>query len=29
MPGVLLGIRRVASLPGGLTFGLEALLGLD
>ncbi len=29
MPGVLLGIRRVASLPAGLTFGLESLLGLD
>src|SRR5712691_5384748 len=29
MPGVLLGIRRVASLPPGLTFGLESLLGLD
>jgi 4-hydroxy-tetrahydrodipicolinate reductase len=29
MPGVLLGVRGVASLPPGLTFGLEALLGLD
>lgn len=29
MPGVLLGIRGVASLPAGLTFGLEPLLGLD
>jgi 4-hydroxy-tetrahydrodipicolinate reductase len=29
MPGVLLGIRGVASLPAGLTFGLETLLGLD
>ena len=29
MPGVLLGIRGVASLPPGLTFGLEPLLGLD
>jgi len=28
MPGVLLGIRGVASLPPGLTFGLEPLLGL-
>ncbi len=28
MPGVLLGIRRVGSLPAGLTFGLESLLGL-
>ena len=29
MPGVLLGIRGVASLPAGLTFGLESLLALD
>lgn len=29
MPGVLLGIRGVASLPAGLTVGLDALLGLD
>jgi 4-hydroxy-tetrahydrodipicolinate reductase len=29
MPGVLLGIRGVASLPTGLTFGLESLLALD
>jgi 4-hydroxy-tetrahydrodipicolinate reductase len=29
MPGVLLGIRGVASLPPGLTFGLESLLGLE
>jgi 4-hydroxy-tetrahydrodipicolinate reductase len=29
MPGVLLGLRGVASLPPGLTFGLEPLLGLD
>jgi 4-hydroxy-tetrahydrodipicolinate reductase len=29
MPGVLLGIRGVASLPPGLTFGLDPLLGLD
>ena len=29
MPGVLLGVRGVASLPPGLTFGLESLLGLD
>jgi 4-hydroxy-tetrahydrodipicolinate reductase len=28
MPGVLLGIRGVASLPAGLTFGLDPLLGL-
>jgi 4-hydroxy-tetrahydrodipicolinate reductase len=26
MPGVLLGVRRVASLPDGLTLGLDALL---
>ncbi|HUZ36187.1 MAG TPA: 4-hydroxy-tetrahydrodipicolinate reductase [Streptosporangiaceae bacterium] len=29
MPGVLLGVRGVASLPAGLTFGLDPLLGLD
>ena len=29
MPGVLLGIRGVASLPAGLTFGLEPLLGFS
>jgi 4-hydroxy-tetrahydrodipicolinate reductase len=29
MPGVLLGIRGVAALPAGLTFGLESLLGID
>ena len=29
MPGVLLGIRGVASLPAGLTVGLDPLLGLD
>lgn len=28
MPGVLLGIRGVASLPAGLTLGLDPLLGL-
>jgi 4-hydroxy-tetrahydrodipicolinate reductase len=28
MPGVLLGIRGVASLPAGLTFGLESMLGI-
>jgi 4-hydroxy-tetrahydrodipicolinate reductase len=28
MPGVLLGIRRVAALDPGLTVGLESLLGL-
>jgi 4-hydroxy-tetrahydrodipicolinate reductase len=28
MPGVLLAIREVRSLPEGLTVGLEALLGL-
>ena len=26
MPGVLLGVRRVASLPEPLTIGLESLL---
>ncbi|WP_083924199.1 MULTISPECIES: 4-hydroxy-tetrahydrodipicolinate reductase [Nocardiopsis] len=29
MPGVLLGIRKVADLPDPLTLGLEPLLGLD
>jgi len=29
MPGVLLAIRRIGSLPPGLTVGLEVLLGLD
>jgi 4-hydroxy-tetrahydrodipicolinate reductase len=29
MPGILLGIRGVASLPAGLTVGLDPLLGLD
>jgi 4-hydroxy-tetrahydrodipicolinate reductase len=29
MPGVLLGIRKLASLPAGLTVGLESLLGLE
>jgi 4-hydroxy-tetrahydrodipicolinate reductase len=29
MPGILLGVRSVASLPAGLTLGLERLLGLD
>src|SRR5499427_4841577 len=29
MPGILLGIRSVASLPPGLTLGLDQLLGLD
>ena len=28
MPGVLLGVRGLGSLPPGLTFGLESLLGL-
>ena len=28
MPGVLLGIRRISSLPPGLTVGIESLLGL-
>ena len=29
MPGVLLAVRELASLPAGLTVGLEPLLGLD
>jgi 4-hydroxy-tetrahydrodipicolinate reductase len=29
MPGVLLAVRGVASLPAGLTVGIEPLLGLD
>jgi 4-hydroxy-tetrahydrodipicolinate reductase len=29
MPGVLLAVRGVASLPPGLTVGIETLLGLD
>src|SRR5579859_1903675 len=29
MPGVLLGLRGIASLPAGLTVGLDPLLGLD
>jgi 4-hydroxy-tetrahydrodipicolinate reductase len=29
MPGVLLAVRGVASLPPGLTVGIESLLGLD
>ncbi len=29
MPGVLIAIRGIASLPPGLTVGLEGLLGLD
>jgi 4-hydroxy-tetrahydrodipicolinate reductase len=29
MPGVLLAVRNVASLPAGLTVGLEGLLGLQ
>ena len=29
MPGVLLAIRRIGSLPAGLTVGLEMLLGLE
>jgi 4-hydroxy-tetrahydrodipicolinate reductase len=28
MPGVLLAVRQVASLPPGLTVGIESLLGL-
>ena len=29
MPGVLLGVRGAASLPAGLTLGLDSLLELD
>ena len=29
MPGVLLSVRGIASLPAGLTVGIEPLLGLD
>ncbi len=29
MPGVLLAVRRLGSLPAGLTVGLESLLGLE
>ncbi len=29
LPGILMGIRGVASLPPGLTFGLDNVLGLD
>ena len=29
MPGVLLAVRSIASLPPGLTVGIESLLGLD
>ena len=29
MPGVLLGVRGIASLPAGVTVGIEPLLGLD
>ena len=29
MPGILLGVRSVGSLPAGLTLGLDQLLGLD
>ncbi len=29
MPGVLLAVRGAASLPAGLTVGIEPLLGLD
>jgi 4-hydroxy-tetrahydrodipicolinate reductase len=29
LPGILLGVRGVASRPAGLTFGLDAVLGLD
>jgi 4-hydroxy-tetrahydrodipicolinate reductase len=29
MPGVLLAVRKIASLDAGVTVGLESLLGLD
>src|SRR5580704_16786806 len=29
MPGVLLAVRKIGTLPAGLTVGLEVLLGLD
>jgi hypothetical protein len=29
MPGVLLAVRGLASLPAGVTVGIEPLLGLD
>ena len=29
LPGILMGIRGIGSLPGGLTFGLDRVLGLD
>ncbi len=29
MPGVLLAVRQIGSLPAGLTVGIEGLLGLD
>jgi 4-hydroxy-tetrahydrodipicolinate reductase len=29
LPGILLGVRGVGSRPAGLTFGLDAVLGLD
>jgi 4-hydroxy-tetrahydrodipicolinate reductase len=29
LPGILMGIRGVGSLPAGLTFGLDRVLGLD
>jgi hypothetical protein len=29
MPGVLLAVRNLGSLPEGLTVGLERLLGLE
>jgi hypothetical protein len=28
MPGVLLAVRNIGTLPAGLTVGLEVLLGL-
>jgi hypothetical protein len=29
MPGVLLAVRGIKTLPAGLTVGIEPLLGLD
>ena len=29
LPGILMGIRGIGSLPAGLTFGLDRVLGLD
>ena len=29
LPGILMGVRGIGSLPAGLTFGLDRVLGLD